>query len=280
MDAAKDGMGGVWFPPPHQGPPLLLQQPRASRLKHPILWRARFPPEIQSQLVSHSNPNGNVTNSDLELTGSIAQDDVLTSALPSVAHLSTCTFSDNTPAVSWKTKGSTSTLGPAAYLLQTAALHRRHHRYQNELHYLPGHLNAMADDCSRLWQLSDSQLLSYFNSHYPQGTTWKLHHLRPEMLSVLISNLQRKRSQPESYLLDQPKQSPPGPSGLRFATPLMSTPFYRRWPILSRYSRSSAFVGETDESHPVANPTELARWRTPFAWSVRNFPAWGPRTLV
>ena len=123
MDAAKQGMGGVWFPPLDQGPPLAIQQPRAARLQHPTLWQARFPPKIQSQLVSLNNPSGSITNTDLEISGAIAHDDILTTALPTVAHLSTCTFSDNTPAVSWKTKGSTSTQGAAAYLLQTAALH-------------------------------------------------------------------------------------------------------------------------------------------------------------
>ena len=280
MDAAKEGMGGVWFPPADQAPPLALQQPKASRLRHPILWRARFPPKVQSQLVSFENPTGSITNSDLELSGAVAQDDILANALPTVAHLSTCTFSDNTPAVAWKTKGSTSSTGPSAYLLQTAALHRRHYRYQNELNYLPGRLNAMADDCSRLWKFTDSQLISYFNFTYPQRTTWKLHHLRPAMLSTLISNLQRKRSPPESYLHAPQRPIPPGRFGLRFAPPLMSTRSCRRWPTLSQSFRSSAFVGETEESHPVANPTELARWRTPFAWSVRSFPAWGPRTLV
>ena len=279
MDAAKQGMGGVWFPPLHQAPPLSIQQPKASRLKHPILWRAKFPPKIQSQLVSFVNPSGSITNSDLELSGAIAHDDVLASALPTVAHLSTCTFSDNTPAVSWKTKGSTSSTGPAAYLLQTAALHRRQHRYQNELHYLPGHLNAMADDCSRLWQLTDSQLISYFNFTYPQATTWKLHRPRPEMLSALTSNLLRQRLPPESFLPGPRKPPQLGQFGLRFATPLMSTRSYRRWPILSQYSKSSVCDGETAASPPVKSLTELARWRTPFAWSVRNFPAWGPRTL-
>ena len=77
MDAAKEGMGGVWLPPPNQAPPLAIQQPKASRLQHPILWRARFPQKIQSQLVSLANPTGSITNSDLELSGAIAHDDIL-----------------------------------------------------------------------------------------------------------------------------------------------------------------------------------------------------------
>ena len=141
-----------------------------------------------------------MTNSNLELVGSIAQDDILSQALPGQHHLSTCTFSDNTPAVSWKTKGSTMTTSPAAYLLQQSALHRRHYRYQNELNFLPGSLNLITDDCSRLWNLTDSQLLTHFHCHYPQRTSWRMHHLQPEMHSALISSFLTTPSPPELYL--------------------------------------------------------------------------------
>ena len=276
MDAAKEGMGGVWFPPV-KPQPLSIRSHKSQELTNPILWRARFPDSIQSQLVSYDNPAGTITNSDLELAGAVAHDDVLVQALPPSPHLSTCTFSDNTPAVAWKHKGSTSTRGAAAYILQTAALHKRHFRYNNEMHHLPGHLNKMADDCSRLWSLSDSQLISHFNSTYPQPNTWKMHRLRPEMHSVLTWNLLKKRLQPESYLPERPKLNQRGPSGSRFATQSMSTLSFRQWPTRSLFSKSSASAGATVESRPVATPTELALWRTPFAWSVRSFPAWGPK---
>ena len=278
MDAAKEGMGGIWFPPIKPAQPLSIRNPKTQDLANPILWRARFPAEVQSQLVSFDNPAGTITNSDLELAGAVAQDDVLVNALPSSPHLSTCTFSDNTPAVAWKHKGSTSTQGPAAYLLQTAALHKRHFRYNNEMHHLPGHLNQMADDCSRLWSLSDSQLISHFNLNYPQPSTWKMHRLRPEMHSVLTWNLLRRRSLPASYLQEQPKPNQHGTFGSRFAPQSMLTRSFRRWPTLSLFSKSSASAGAMEESRPVETPTELALWRTPFAWSVRGFPAWGPRT--
>ena len=182
------------------------------------------------------------------------------------------------PAVAWKHKGSTSTTGPAAYLLQTAALHKRHYRYNNEMHHLPGYLNRMADDCSRLWSLSDNQLISHFNSTYPQPNTWRMHRLRPEMHSTLICNLLTRRSTPASYLRALPKQDQRGPSGSCFALPSMSTLSFRQWPTRSLYSKSSASAGEMAGSRPVETPTELALWRTPFAWSVRGFPAWGPKT--
>ena len=277
VDAAKEGMGGVWFPP-GKPEPLEIQYPKDLQLNGPILWRARFPPEVQRLLVSQDNPSGSITNSDLELAGAVAHDDVLATSAPRIAHTSTCSFSDNTPAVSWKTKGSTTTTGPAAYLLHIAALHRRHFRYQNQLHYLPGPLNSMADDCSRLWKLSDRDLLTYFNSRYPQSTSWSMHHLRPEMLSALTSALQRKRSQPESYLPVIKKGSKHGASGWRFASPLMSTPTFRRWPTQSCSYRPSVCGGETDVSRPVASPTELAPWKMPSGLSARGFPSWGPKT--
>ena len=52
-DAAKQGMGGVYF----------------DHLGKSYLWRLPFPPDIQANLVSTDNPNGMLTNSDLEHTG-------------------------------------------------------------------------------------------------------------------------------------------------------------------------------------------------------------------
>jgi hypothetical protein len=59
-DAAGSGMGGVQFIPLPSG---ALQ---------PILWRAPFTQSLQDMLVSYSSPSGTITNSDLELAGTIA----------------------------------------------------------------------------------------------------------------------------------------------------------------------------------------------------------------
>ena len=170
VDAAKSGMGGVWFPP---GPPApnSIQPLKSHALQSPILWRSPFPDYIQQLFVSTGNPTGTVTNSDLELAGTIAHDDVLANTT-SVAHLSTCGLTDNTPSMYWRRKGSTTTTGPAAYLLQVSSLHQRHFRYKPDVHYISGPANAMADDCSRKWNLTDAQLLTYFNLRYPQTVSW------------------------------------------------------------------------------------------------------------
>lgn len=52
-DAAKVGMGSVWFT--HDG--------------RSLLWRKPFPADVRDQVVSMKNPQGQVTNSDLELAG-------------------------------------------------------------------------------------------------------------------------------------------------------------------------------------------------------------------
>ena len=58
-DASKLGAGGVWLP--------------CSRWLHPIVWRLEFPLEIRARLVSLDNPTGDITNSDLEMAGIVAQ---------------------------------------------------------------------------------------------------------------------------------------------------------------------------------------------------------------
>ena len=46
----------------------------------PLLWRAPFPQWVQDWLVSFDNPGGDINNSDLELAGSIAHNDILAQA--------------------------------------------------------------------------------------------------------------------------------------------------------------------------------------------------------
>jgi hypothetical protein len=123
-------------------------------------------PDIRSEVVATNNPTGSITNSDLELAGTITQHNVATH-LGEVRHRTIGTLTDNTPTLAWQRKGSTTTTAPVAYLLRCQALHQHHHRYQKALEHIPGTDNTMADDCSRLWQLDDRALLTHFDSTYP-----------------------------------------------------------------------------------------------------------------
>jgi hypothetical protein len=114
-DAAKPGMGGVFFAP----------TPTATT--QPYLWREPFPNSVQSEVVSFSNPSGTINNSDLELAGTSAHLDVVAHAVD-IRERTVYTLTDNTPALAWQQKGSTTTTKAPAYLLRLQALHQRFHR--------------------------------------------------------------------------------------------------------------------------------------------------------
>ena len=109
-------MGGIHFVPSPDGSIT------------PLLWRQRFLRWIQRQLVSFSNPNGTIVNSDLELAGSVARNDVLAMAAE-VEERTIHNAYDNTAAIYWQRKGAITTTGPPAYLLRLQALHQQEFRY-------------------------------------------------------------------------------------------------------------------------------------------------------
>ena len=98
-DAAKAGMGGVYFDPEQS----------------PYLWRFPFPADVQARLVSADNPTGDITNSDLEHAGLLGQVSLM-AVTHDVRYATLTNGTDNTPALSRITKGAVSSAGPAAYL--------------------------------------------------------------------------------------------------------------------------------------------------------------------
>ena len=103
-DASGEGMGGGAFVNTQLG-------------VDSILWRSRFPAHIQRSFVTFKNPNGTVTNSDLELAATIAHHNIVAhhhDVRKQTIHLA----HDNTTAMFWQGKGSASTSGPSKYLLR------------------------------------------------------------------------------------------------------------------------------------------------------------------
>ncbi|MGL4807582.1 MAG: hypothetical protein ACRC4O_02450, partial [Giesbergeria sp.] len=171
-DAARHGMGGIYFD--HTG------------CGH--YWRLPFPADIQDALITADNPSGHITNSDLEYAAVLAQHDVMAHS-HAVAHATLDTLCDNTPAVSRSRKGAVSSPGPASSLCQLASDHQRAYAYCSRVHYLPGPVNVMADDSSRLQRLSPTAFHSHLAQHFPQPPAWHQQTLRSEMASLLISAL-------------------------------------------------------------------------------------------
>ena len=133
----------------------------------PYMWRLPFPEDVQDRVVSASNPDGTITNSDLEHTALLAQVSLITAFHP-VAYATIASGCDNTPAISRVGKGAVTSTGPGSHQCIYACDHQRQHRYHHDAQFLPGHLNVMADDASRLQHLSDSAFLSHFYQRYPQ----------------------------------------------------------------------------------------------------------------
>ena len=266
-DAAGPGMGGVFFvPSSHVG-----------RTHASYLWRSPFPDSITRRLVTWDNPSGTLTNSDLELAGAVTHLDVMAQTAD-VRERTVTTLHDNTATVFWQHKGSVSASNAAAYLLRVKALHQRFHRYIAHQDYIPGPVNAMADDCSRLWHLSDTELLSYFDSHYPQPTPWQLCHPRTAMLSAVTSALCKTRSEPESFLHAPMPQHNTGHVGWPFVPRTTWIRGSQKWktPFLS--SRSSGRNIAMDAWPHAVTPSDLVQWRTPYVRWARRSPAWGPGT--
>jgi hypothetical protein len=263
-DACQIGMGGVWLP--------------VDGHTAPIVWRERFEPRISRALVTLDNPSGTLSISDLELAGMIAHKDVLAQA-SDVRERTIWLAGDNRAAVSWSTKGSSTSVAARAYLLRYNALHQRHHRYLARHHYIPGPVNAMADAASRRWDLSDTDFLTFFQHSFPQALSWHLHRLPSATNSALTGALCKKRRLdgfPDSAL---PPPTPAGNCGSNFVPASISA--HIAWPETPSHSCSSLHsVIEPDRLRPAATLSALGQWRTPYERWVRRTPGWGPLTLV
>jgi hypothetical protein len=289
-DASGHGAGGVWFPTatavPRQAtywaPPRLPDGPQVtatSAVAAPVVWRTTFPPDIVTDLVSFSNPRGKITNSDLELAGSVLHHEAGVQCFD-VRERTLKSSTDNTPTLFWQRKGSATTTSAPAYLLRIQAIHRRYHRYIPLHDFLAGVENSMADDASRLHHLSNLQFLTHFDSCYPQPLPWRLWTPTPSMTSALTSALRKKRSKPESFLNAPPPPIPIGASGPTSASVSRSTPCSPPFKIPSPSSRSTLNAIAPGKSPPAKSLFDLEQWKMPYVALAKRSRAWGPRIPV
>ena len=256
-DAAKAGMGGVFFD--HEG--------------KPFVWREEFPPEIQQELITFET-DGTITNSDLEQAAVLTQLELSGRTLP-LRYATVDVLCDNTPAVSRFRKGAVSSASPAAYLCRMASLHQRENRYHARVFYMPGELNRMADDASRLHHLTNEALLQHFEQHYPQEQRWTLLEVPTKWISSLILAL-RCRSPPQS-IPRKPRRnvkesSPSGASSV--ATSRSTHPCGKWWAMKRNSATSSSSAYATDEGAAVDSPSKLAAWAKPCWRWARGSPTW------
>ena len=164
-----------------------------ARKGHNLVWQLPGPPDIVTSLVSSTNPQGTITNSDLEFPTLILQEATLLEAVPKAQMVALRSGSDNTPTVSWSTCEASMINLVVADLLCIRALHSRNFFLNPSVFYHPGKENCMADDASSLFYLSDTVFFTHKSIIHPQPYgSWQISLLPPELLSCMISMLRRK----------------------------------------------------------------------------------------
>ncbi|KAL3823120.1 hypothetical protein ACHAXA_006450 [Cyclostephanos tholiformis] len=109
-DASATGAGGIWFPSPSL-------TPRTGYTNtSPLAWRFRWPQDVVNKIVTDANPQGSITNSDLELAGGLLHLDALAHCFD-IRERTVLSKGDNLSTTFWERKGSTTTNSPPAYLL-------------------------------------------------------------------------------------------------------------------------------------------------------------------
>jgi hypothetical protein len=246
-DASVKGMRGWWT---------------TSTTQHTLqntLWRAKFPPDVQDQLVTTLNPTGTINNSNLELTALIMGSILITSA-PHMPHTNICLASDNTAAVTWINKGFTSTNGPPAFLLHS------------------GLTNTIADCCSRLFHLNDVDFLQYMNATFPVQPSWTLAQPTNTASSHLNSALFRVLPRQVSTNIAKAQMPQHGTSGMNSATTCTAIHTCKTFKTPFRFCKYLLTATVWEKLLPVGLRYALGQWREPFVPWGRCLPHWAAST--
>ena len=113
----------------------------------PVVWRLAFPLDITQDVVSLSNPNGSITNSDLELAAEVPAVGVLLAKALLIKHQPIGTLCHNSPTISWIEKFASKSRSPTAgrLLHGFAFMLYCHHAGRLTTIHVPGKEKIMVD---------------------------------------------------------------------------------------------------------------------------------------
>ena len=155
------GAVGVWFDPDRTG--------------RNLVWRNPWPPNIIASLVSSTNPQGMITNSNLKLAALNLQEATLLEAVPKACMAAPRSGSDNTPTVSWSTCEASMINLVVEDILCIRALHSRKFFLNPSVFYHLGQENCMVNDASRLFYLSDTEFFTHMSAvHCQSHGSWEI----------------------------------------------------------------------------------------------------------
>ena len=271
-DACKHGVGGIWF--------------SGSKTLRPLVWRLAWPPDIVALADS-----GKLTINDLEMAGLLLQYLLLEQLVP-LQGVHTAVWCDNTSAVSWTSKMSSSKSVVGQQLTRILAI-RFLANQSSHLAALsiPGALNDLADLASRSFKatgtkgnydLSDSAFLTKFNSDFPlqQDKSWLLLRLHTKLTSLVCSTLRGKTQPMGSWIRLKKSASDIGHIGSTSAGPSVTWTHASPESLAQEGLTSLELLPVTCAKGMLAEDIKsaLAQFRTRFAPSARPL-SWKSGTI-
>ena len=181
-----------------------------------FVWRSPFSEATQARLVTDTNPTGDVTINDLEITALLAQVLLFSPKMNTLAHIRKAV--DKMAAQGWANRGSVSSATAVGPILPALALLTRTHKIYSSVQRIAAKDNKMADAASILTHLTKKMFLCHFTLTFPQKNPWRLLTLLSGCRQRLTSMLHSKRCHMDSPPQSSKKTPPPGTNGTNSAS--------------------------------------------------------------
>jgi hypothetical protein len=184
-DASSHGVGGI----------IVGERSKCT----PTVFRFTWPDDVTRAIVSQSNPEGTITNSDLEMAGLLMLFVIMEHVCGPLVEKRVALFSNNSPTIGWVERLASRTSIITAHLIRALALQLVANKCCPLMpQYISGSKNAMTDiplhsfgSLPRWHFKTEHQLLTFLNDNFPlpQQKLWMVYcpiiELGMQVISVL-----------------------------------------------------------------------------------------------
>ena len=139
-------------------------------------------------MVSWGNPEGQVTNSDLELAASVIDHTCMANCFD-IHEKNPLSLTENTASLWRQRKGSATSTSPPSHLIRLQAIHQRFHHYLRHQTFVWGVDNYILDRPSQSRKQTDVALIAHMEYLNIQELPWRIWTPPSELVSVIASVL-------------------------------------------------------------------------------------------